>query len=74
LGATFVALYRGQTVSSARLVALSTDPTLVADVAARVLAEEEQATDDPVLAALSHGRRAALRVVAKHAAAPSEPA
>jgi hypothetical protein len=72
LGATFVALYRGQTVSSARLIALSTDPALVADVAARVLAADEPAADDPVLSALSRGRRAALRVVVGESPAPSE--
>ena len=34
---SFLALYRGQTVSGARIVALSADPLLVRDFAARLL-------------------------------------
>ena len=33
----FIALYRGETVSGARIVALSADPQLVRDFAARLL-------------------------------------
>jgi hypothetical protein len=58
---SFVALYRGPTVSEARLVAASGDPALVAEVASRLLA---QARDpDPVLAPIDAGRRQALRLV-----------
>ena len=67
MGSTFVALYRGQTVASARLVAVSADPMLVADVAARVLAAGAGASDDPVLTELERGRRAALRVIGREA-------
>jgi hypothetical protein len=34
---SFIALYRGETVSEARIVALSADPQLVRDFAARLL-------------------------------------
>jgi hypothetical protein len=34
---SFLALYRGETVSGARIVALSADPQLVRDFAARLL-------------------------------------
>lgn len=34
---SFIALYRGKTVSGARIVALSADPQLVRDFAARLL-------------------------------------
>ena len=36
---TFVGLYRGETVSKAKLIALSADPELVAELAARLLPE-----------------------------------
>jgi len=48
---------------------VSSDPALVAEVASRVLAAGESAGDDPVLTALDRGRRAALRVVNREAAA-----
>ena len=35
--ATFLAVYRGDTVGSARLVAVSADPKLIADVSSRLL-------------------------------------
>jgi len=36
----FLALYRGETVSGARLVALTADPNLVKDFAARLVTDE----------------------------------
>jgi hypothetical protein len=61
---TFVAIYRGRTIAEARLVALSADPQLVADVSARIL-HERQAGDepDPVIGHLERGRKAALRPI-----------
>ncbi len=66
---TFIALYRGQTVSDARLVAVSADPRLVGAVAAELLQQKqaEQGGDDAVLASLARGRRGALRVIAREA-------
>jgi hypothetical protein len=37
---SFLALYRGETVSGARLVALSADPEMVRDFAARLVTDE----------------------------------
>jgi hypothetical protein len=59
---TIVALYRGKTVASARLIADSADPSLVAEVAARMLAKPSPA-DDPAVACLDDGRNEALRVI-----------
>ena len=39
---SFLALYRGETVSGARIVALSADPRLVRDFAARLLESPPQ--------------------------------
>lgn len=60
--ATFVALYRGESVAGAKLVALSADPDLVSDFAARLLDREERELD-PVVRELESGRRNALRIV-----------
>lgn|GEM_PF-5922725 len=67
--ATFVALYRGARVGDARLVAVSADPHLVADVSTRLLdvPPAAQRETDPVLSCLDSGRHAALRVIAKEA-------
>lgn len=62
---TFVALYRGPTVSEARLVSASGEADLVAYVATRML--EKPAEPDDVLAPISEGRREALRLVANEA-------
>jgi hypothetical protein len=60
---TFVAIYRGRTISDARLIALSADPALVADVTARILQERSAEESDPIIASLEKGRREALRLV-----------
>ena len=64
---TFVALYRGETVASARLVAVTADPALVADVSSRLLRIPPGETQDPVVGSLECGRRAALRLIHKEA-------
>ena len=66
---TLVAVYRGATVGSAELVAVSADPALVADVSARLLAEpaDDAADDDPVIRHIESGRRAALRAIKREA-------
>ena len=62
--ATFVAIYRGETIAGARLIALSADPTLVADVSARILQEHPgKDTDDPIIACVEQGRKHALRLI-----------
>jgi hypothetical protein len=67
---TFVALYRGATVADARLVAVSADPEIVADLSARLLQTGPADDGDPVVENLERGRRAALKLIrreAKHA-------
>jgi hypothetical protein len=64
---TFLALYRGATVGEAELLAVSADPDMVADVAARLLHVAEQGHDDPVLRAKRRGARVALSLVRREA-------
>ena len=61
---TFVALYRGPSVAAARLVAVSADPSLVAEVASQLLqAPETDADPDPVLSDLATVRRRGVRQI-----------
>ncbi len=61
---SFLVLYRGDTVGSARLVAVSADPRLVAEFADRLLTQPDaDARGDPVLTPLHQGRHRALQVV-----------
>jgi hypothetical protein len=61
---TFLALYRGESVSAAKLLALTTEPALVRDFATRLLAKPLREQDsDPVLEELERGRRRALQLV-----------
>jgi hypothetical protein len=43
---SFLALYQGETVSGARLVALTADPEMVRDFAARLVDEDLRPVDD----------------------------
>jgi hypothetical protein len=61
---TFLALYRGESVSSAKPLALKADCELVRDFAARLLdGPSDEKDPDPVLEELEQGRRRALRLV-----------
>ena len=64
---SFVAIYRGQTVGSARLIAVSANPGLVAEVSSKLLEDARHNDGDEVLEALDGGRRAALTLVAQKA-------
>jgi hypothetical protein len=57
---TFLALYRGESVSVAKLLALTAEPTVVREFATRLLIEPEEHEQDVVLQELEHGRRRAL--------------
>ncbi len=62
MNSTFLALYRGATIADARLVAVTADPSLVAEFCAKMLRgmpEEE----DAVVRYLEDGRREALSEV-----------
>ncbi len=64
---TFLALYRGKTVADAKMVAVTADPCLVADVVNRLLAQPQEHDDDPVVRAIDHGRATALRLIKREA-------
>jgi hypothetical protein len=67
-GTSFVALYRGQSVATARLVAVSADPHLVATVSDALITETAAlATADAAGGCLERGRRSALRVMGREA-------
>lgn len=63
MSTTFLALYRGESVGSAKLLALTAEPLLVGEFAARLLDHTEEEDSDPVVHELEDGRRRALRVV-----------
>jgi len=58
-----LALYRGESVSGAKLLALTADPELVSDFAARMLEEPEEQEQDAVVRELEQGRRRALQLL-----------
>lgn len=60
---TFIALYRGQTINSAKVIAVATDSELVSLVASKMLQTPETDSSDPVVSAMDAGRRQALRLV-----------
>jgi hypothetical protein len=64
---TFLALYRGNTVAEARMVAVSADPDLVAIIATRLLEAPDRGGDDPVVETLERSRREALKLVKQEA-------
>ena len=64
---SFVAVYRGESVSAARLIAVSNDADLVANVSARILADPAPEEADPVIAPIDRARRHALRLVRREA-------
>ncbi len=62
---SFLALYRGESIGAAKIVAVNANPKLVADFAGRMLKEpvEAEIARDPVLSSIDDGRRRALQVV-----------
>jgi hypothetical protein len=61
---TFIAIYRGRTASDARLVAITSDPAIVALVVGQMLADQGDRTgDDPVVGAIDRARRQGLRLI-----------
>ena len=59
----FLALYRGDTIGAAKMVAVSAVPRLVEDFATRLLERPPEPEDDLALAVIEEGRRRALRVI-----------
>ncbi len=64
----YLALYRGDRLSAAKIVAVSVDPNIVGDFAERMLSEPDKPEPDAVIRELDHGRRRALRLVTTDAA------
>ena len=62
MATTFLALYRGESANGSKLLALTADPKVVRDFAARMLADPEHEAD-PIIEQLERGRRGALRLV-----------
>ena len=60
---SFIALYRGESIGAARLVATTADPEVVRVFAERLLSAPEERAADAVLRELSLSRRRALRLV-----------
>jgi hypothetical protein len=60
---TFLAVYRGRTIGEARMVAVSAEPGLVAEVVDRLLDHPQMDDDDPVVRAIDSGRVTALRLI-----------
>ena len=61
--ASFIALYHGETISSAELVATTAEPEMVRDFAERLLSIPGRQVPDGVLRELTLGRRRALRLL-----------
>ncbi len=64
---TFLALYRGESVSAAKLVTLTAEPSVVGEFAARMLDNLKESEADAVLQELERGRRRALQLVKNEA-------
>ena len=66
MSTTFIAIYSGDTVNSAKMVAVSADPQLVSYVAERLLESDpvKEPACDPVVNAIEGGRRQALKIIA----------
>lgn len=65
MSTTFIAIYSGDTINSAKVVAVSADPQLVSYVAEKLL-ESNPAREpacDPVVNAIEDGRRQALKII-----------
>jgi hypothetical protein len=64
---TFVAVYRGDSVASAKLIAVTAEPDLGSHVSGRLLRRQDDGPRDPVITRLERGRRSALRLISEEA-------
>ncbi len=60
---TFIAIYRGDTVANAKLIAVSADPELVSRIASSFAKQENNSNNDGVLDTLESARRKALKFI-----------
>jgi hypothetical protein len=63
LTTSFLALYRGESISSAKLVAVASEPGMVRAFADRMLAGSVEPDGDAVVCEIEQGRRRALQVI-----------
>ncbi len=68
---SFLALYRGRSIGSAELIAVSADPDIIARFADALLEKDWRQTGscDPVAAEVKDGQRRALKLVRDEAEA-----
>jgi hypothetical protein len=64
---SFLVLYRGESVATAELLAVSNDDELIAHVASTLLKQNSEKSPDRAVAALRSGRQRALRLVLREA-------
>ena len=64
---TYVAIFRGEEADDARMIAVSSDPQIVAEFADRIAADPRYSSADPAIQELHRGRLRALRVIAREA-------
>jgi hypothetical protein len=62
----FVALYRGDSITEARMVAASCDPTVV-EIMTRLLLQARPNVSDEVFQSLEQGKHRALRLIKREA-------
>ena len=60
---TFLAIYRGDSVASAKLVAISADPALVARTVSALRDEAQRFTEDHVLNTMEIAKHSALELI-----------
>ena len=60
---SFLALYRGASLGSAELIAVSTDPDLISQVATALLKDYSSEYTDPAISSLARGRKQALKLI-----------
>ena len=64
---TFMAIYRGDTVGQAELIAVTADPIIIGELAERMLESGTEDVEDPVVIELECGRMGALRAIIREA-------
>ena len=63
---SFIAIYYGQTVTDAKLIAVSAEKSIIADVSARLLNQNFEERDQ-IISSLENGRRKALEHIHREA-------
>lgn len=64
---SFLALYRGESVATAELLAVTNDDELIAHVASGLLKKSSEKSPDRAVSAVRSGRQRALKLVLREA-------